>query len=312
MKNCPLCGSADILDEESVRTSDLRQIHLRGLGFDPDNLFLDIPSLTLCSCRNCKLGFFFPFVSGDSDYYSKLGKVDWYYEHEGKEEFEYAKKYIQKGQRVLDVGAGVGRFGRYLTDAEYLGIELSEYAIAKANEDGINVTKKDLFELVNEKKEYFDVVASFQVIEHITHPKEFIGAMKELLRPGGILILATPNNDSKLFLTENMSLNSPPHHLLLWNRSSLEWCANDLRMKVENVYKEMVQDIHMAWFHRAMVKIILSKIFGFKLKKFETSFLVRGRNKIITLLAKLSLHFGLFDKDSKIEPGHSILVVLKK
>lgn len=312
MKNCPLCRSLEIQDEETVPSSDICKIHERGQSVDPAYLFKNVPSLTFCVCNNCGIGFYFPFVSGDSNYYSLMGKTEWYYEHEGKSEFEYAAKYIQNGQTVLDVGAGVGRFGRYLPETEYLGIELSDHAVTKAQQDGVNVIKKDLFELANEKAEFFDVVASFQVIEHIPNPKEFIEAMKNLLKPGGVLILATPNNDSKLFKTENMSLNAPPHHLLLWNQASLKWIARELKMEIQNIYTENVQIIHLEWFHRAMIKILLSKLFKFKLRKFESTFLKKIVNKFVTFGGKVSFFFGFFNDRSLAEPGHTILLILKK
>lgn len=312
MKNCPLCRSFDIQDEESVSSEAVCKIHTKGLGVDPSYLFANVPSLTLCVCKKCKIGFYYPLIGGDSHYYSLMGKVEWYYEHEGKSEFEYAAKYIQKGQTVLDVGAGVGRFGRYLSDIEYLGIELADHAILEAQRNGINVIKKDLFELAEERKGSFDVVASFQVIEHVSNPKEFIEAMKNLLKPGGLLILAAPNNDSRLFKAENMSLNSPPHHLLLWNQSSLEWIANELKMEIKNIYLENVQKVHLEWFHRTIFKIFMSKIFRFKLRKFETSFFEKNRNKFITLSGRICSKLGLFVKSSSKEPGHSILMVFKK
>jgi SAM-dependent methyltransferase len=312
VKICPLCGSSDVQDEEIVSSEEICKVHKKGLGVDPSYLFTSISSLTLCKCKNCDLGFYFPFVSGDSGYYSSLGENDWYYGHEGKEEFEYAASYIKKGQKVLDVGAGIGRFGKSLSGVDYLGIDLSDYACSKAQADGVNVIKKDLFVLAEEKPGYFDVVVSFQVIEHVSSPKEFIKVMKTLLKPDGLLILAVPNSDSKLFMTENISLNAPPRHLLLWNKSSLQWIAGELGMGIEKIYTENVHDSHLKWLQRAQTKILLSKIFRFKLKKFESSYFLKIRNKFITLFNNISVALNVSRLNNSVEQGHSMLIVLKK
>ena len=45
----------------------------------------------------------------------------------------------------------------------------------------------------------FDVVASFHVIEHVDSPRSFIGAAAARMRPGGLLVIETPNIDSLPF-----------------------------------------------------------------------------------------------------------------
>ncbi len=51
----------------------------------------------------------------------------------------------------------------------------------------------------------FDVVVSFHVIEHVNSPRSFIRAVSEKLKPGGVLVIETPNIDSlpfKIFRTQ--------------------------------------------------------------------------------------------------------------
>jgi 2-polyprenyl-3-methyl-5-hydroxy-6-metoxy-1,4-benzoquinol methylase len=45
----------------------------------------------------------------------------------------------------------------------------------------------------------FDVVASFHVIEHVDSPRSFIRAAAARIRPGGLLVIETPNIDSLPF-----------------------------------------------------------------------------------------------------------------
>ena len=45
----------------------------------------------------------------------------------------------------------------------------------------------------------FDVITSFHVIEHVDSPKRFVSAMAERIKPGGLLVLETPDIDSLPF-----------------------------------------------------------------------------------------------------------------
>lgn len=45
----------------------------------------------------------------------------------------------------------------------------------------------------------FDVIASFHVIEHVDSPRRFIAAIRERLRPGGLVVIETPNIQSLAF-----------------------------------------------------------------------------------------------------------------
>jgi SAM-dependent methyltransferase len=66
---------------------------------------------------------------------------------------------------------------------------------------------------------YYDVVCSFQVLEHVYDVKNFIENAIKALKPGGRLIMSVPNNEP-YFLRHSKyeTLNLPPHHMGLWNK----------------------------------------------------------------------------------------------
>lgn len=95
---------------------------------------------------------------------------------------------------ILDVGCGVGYF---LEVAKYrgwdvYGTEFSKKAIQKCTDKGIAMQQGQL-DTSNYKLSSFDIVVSFEVLEHISDPNEDIGAISSLLRPGGIAYITTPN-----------------------------------------------------------------------------------------------------------------------
>ncbi len=131
------------------------------------------------------------------------------------------------GGRLLDVGCGSGAF---LAQMEALGwraegIDPDPAAVAGAREAGLSVTQGTLTDLdPAEKTCGFDAVTLSHVIEHLHDPAENLRRIKLLLRPGGLLWIATPNLEAlglRRFGRDWLGLD-PPRHLVLFTRSSLE------------------------------------------------------------------------------------------
>jgi dolichyl-phosphate beta-glucosyltransferase len=125
--------------------------------------------------------------------------------------------------RVLEVGAGEGAVGRLLgSDFEYVGIDLSTDAVRRARNAGLEVFRSTLDGFVN-LGAAFDTIASFHVFEHLPDPHDALARMKDLLKPGGSLILVTPDTESLLCLVSGDRWVSYkfPEHLILYSRSAL-------------------------------------------------------------------------------------------
>ncbi len=97
--------------------------------------------------------------------------------------------------KVLDLGCGDGRFTAFLgefvtTDA----IELSEEAvlIAKQKHPHVNFFQGSALDY-NFDKGAYDVVISQEVIEHIEDQEAYLKVCYEVLKPGGYVIMTTPN-----------------------------------------------------------------------------------------------------------------------
>jgi 2-polyprenyl-3-methyl-5-hydroxy-6-metoxy-1,4-benzoquinol methylase len=109
---------------------------------------------------------------------------------------EYLKKYNGSINGVfLEVGAGFGTFCQELTKLKQfkriVAIEpFPEFAEACRNK-GIEVIQLPI-EKINEI-EIADVIASFEVIEHLFNPVSFLKNCYRLLKPGGLLYLSCPN-----------------------------------------------------------------------------------------------------------------------
>ena len=99
---------------------------------------------------------------------------------------------------VVDIGCGTG-YGDFIISKEakrVIGIDNSKEAIDFAKEhykkENVEFYQMDWKEIKN-FKEKFDVIISFEFIEHIKEQEEFLGLIKEILKENGIVIISTPN-----------------------------------------------------------------------------------------------------------------------
>jgi SAM-dependent methyltransferase len=97
-----------------------------------------------------------------------------------------------RGRRLLDVGAYVGLFVEVARDAgfEAEGLELSRWAAAEARRRGLAVRNETVEERARSGARY-DVVTLWDVLEHLADPRRDLGHARQLLRPGGRLVLST-------------------------------------------------------------------------------------------------------------------------
>jgi len=96
--------------------------------------------------------------------------------------------------RFLEIGCGVGSFLRLMKGAgwENLGLEPdSNYAQAGKDEYGVNIQTQIYCEF-SCPEQFFDIVASFHVIEHIASPRVFLKKIARELKVGGLLYLESP------------------------------------------------------------------------------------------------------------------------
>ena len=147
------------------------------------------------------------------------------------------------GRRLLDVGCGEGQLLRTAQSEGWdtFGIELSETAVRLCRERGLAVSKTDFFDSSLDH-ERFDGIIMSELIEHVPAPGQFLRRAEELLEPGGILYLTTPNFGSlaRRMLGEAWSVVHP-EHIGYFERTTLkrmvaeETGLREIRIEANNI-----------------------------------------------------------------------------
>lgn len=117
---------------------------------------------------------------------------------EHQQRYEFFTSYYS-GKKVLDAACGSGYGSYHISNsgaASVLGIDISTGSVEAAKKKYVNpnLTYKtaDCSDL-RKLGEKFDLIVSFETLEHLTDPRLFIKSAAEVLNPGGIFICSTPN-----------------------------------------------------------------------------------------------------------------------
>ncbi|MFD2920050.1 class I SAM-dependent methyltransferase [Terrimonas rubra] len=271
----------------------------KALNIDIERFVSSYENIRLYECIDTGYRFYYPYtIFGDGKFYEDIENNIAEYYFKDRWEHKIALPRIHAEERVLEVGCGSGYFLERLVEngiaAE--GIELNEEAIKKAIQKGLNVKHALLENYVKEKAGYYDVVCAFQVLEHITSVKDFIDDSLTLLKPGGRLMIAVPNNNPYLFRHDKWhTLNLPPHHAGLWNKQVFTEMPKYFNMQVETIlieplsnYKEwfLVQKNHYKQHNTFMYLLcclVPRPLYKFVLRTFKHQ--IQGRN-IIAIFKK--------------------------
>jgi 2-polyprenyl-3-methyl-5-hydroxy-6-metoxy-1,4-benzoquinol methylase len=107
----------------------------------------------------------------------------------------------EKGATCLDLGCGPGNVLYMLRELGYsntAGVDISEAWMPVARQICPNVTQGDAIEYLQERHQQFDLITAFDLIEHLRKDQvlDFLDLLYQALRPGGSIILQTPNAES--------------------------------------------------------------------------------------------------------------------
>ena len=152
--------------------------------------------------------------------------------------------YAGTGGRVLDVGCSTGYLAEHLRAAgnTVVGVEVDPAAARLAERwcERVIVGDVERVELPEESAS-FDAIVCGDLIEHLREPCAFLARVRPLLRPGGRLVLTTPNVANwamRLALLAGRWRYGDRgildrSHVRLFTRRTLERCLHDAGYAIE-------------------------------------------------------------------------------
>jgi len=176
----------------------------------------------IIQCSNCELVQLFPFWKPEElevlyDNYNS--KSDFKGQKKKKNINYYIEDYMNKSDRILEIGASRGDDLFYFKENEYdiMGIDKDSSVC-----DGLNIFNMDIKDL---HVQPFDFIYGIHLFEHIDDPISFIKEVYRLLKPGGRFLFEMPNVDDPLLtLYKNKAYGKfywYPFHLFFYNQKTL-------------------------------------------------------------------------------------------
>lgn len=205
-ESCMLCGSE----------------HLKQLA--------DYSRHGLVRCRECGMVFMQQIPTEDelNTFYARysysqdpwISQITIRRYHELLDRFEPYRKL----NRILDVGCGAGSFLKVAKERgwEVVGTEYSPAAVALCEKKGIQMFQGPL-SAAKAADASFDVITSFEVIEHIHSPHNDLGQIVRMLRRGGLHYCTTPNFNAlaRYWLKADYNVIGYPEHLTYYTPKTL-------------------------------------------------------------------------------------------
>ncbi|APB33897.1 hemolytic protein HlpA-like [Gloeomargarita lithophora Alchichica-D10] len=310
----PISGSFNVRLVRNYATAELIERWQKSFKIDITSELHGHGEIELYECLDTGLYFFMPLAMAGSEYlYQQLQQQDFYY-MKNKWEYEQAMQLLLPllpETKVLEVGCGRGYFVNQLKQAgvESTGLELNQAAVQYAQANKLPVHAECLEHWAHKYPGQYTHICSFQVLEHIPQPKEFIQQCLACLAPNGRLILGVPNRKSFTRHLEYDLLDMPPHHMARWDAQTFQALQSYLPIQLENIFYEPLGNYHVSLYANIQIDRL------WRLSKPHQSIghkIIYKINKIVhkTMAQSYSfiLHLGL----KKYLQGHSLLVSFRK
>jgi 2-polyprenyl-3-methyl-5-hydroxy-6-metoxy-1,4-benzoquinol methylase len=216
---------------------------------------------------------------------------------------KFCKKYNFKKPSIVDIGAGFGTFCDLLKKSGYfskvVAIEPSLEGYLNCKKKNINVIN-DVIENVRFKKNNkFQIVTSFEVIEHLFSPKDFLLNIKKHLTSKGLMIFSCPNGEGFDVRFLGKASNTIDHeHLNYFNTDSIKTLLKKSGYKALEVFTPGKLDISIIQSYVNTKSVIVKDFFYQKIFNKKNQIL---KNNFQDFIANNNLSSSMFVIAKKIK-----------
>lgn len=190
---CPICSSSDLkVLYDSTLGNDFPEF---GYNFTPSHNRM----YRVVRCKKCTHTYSSPRPKNLYVHYKDVADAEYLKNEEqrrltAERALQTIVKFKPANSKLLDIGCATGDFIR-VASREYSveGLELSKWAYTLAKKQGLKIHNHEISKL---KKNEFDIVTLWGVIEHFEYPSVEIRHINRAMKQDGILCLWTGNFDS--------------------------------------------------------------------------------------------------------------------
>lgn len=157
------------------------------------------------------------------------------------------KQTAPTAHRVLDAGCGNGSLAAQLKgrglDVSAFDLSESGIRLAKEAHPAIDFRVASVYDdLRSLYAEPFDAIVSLEVVEHLFDPRTYARRLREVIKPGGTVILSTPYHGYLKNLALATSGAMDKHFTVLWDGGHIKfWSRKTLTMLLEEAGFRVVE-----------------------------------------------------------------------
>lgn len=236
---CPLCDGvhpgivATITPEQLLKAWEKMGARLPSEALGQ---LQNLPQLNLWQCHDCGFEYSHLNEAGGALFYEELQRQLATYYPANSPEYGRALAFAREHglTEVLDVGCGAGAFLKMAREAGLRthGVELNPQAAANAREAGHTVYNELLHSIIARGNHpRFELVTTWQVLEHVADPVGFLRDCSRFVKPGGFLAVAVPAEDGINSLSPYNPHVWPPHHVTRWRLKHLRQLGEKIGLK---------------------------------------------------------------------------------
>lgn len=218
-----------------------------GTGFDPEvwahYRSATDESMVQSRCSFCGFGLFDPMLEGTNEFYESITASEYYVSDKWEHTQAIKDLRCQRVKRVFDIGCGSGLFLKLMRKQEpsiYLMGQEKCATFFDAKLFNVEMFIGGIDEIIRKTSgmDKFDAITMFQVLEHVSDPWKLLETCYAILRPGGTLIVSTPDGGGPITHFKDSLTEIPPHHLTQWTETSYRFCLPRFGFDVVRIRRE--------------------------------------------------------------------------
>ena len=212
-------------------------------------------------CLNCSAYFVSPPINFTDEQWSMLYNSEYFSNQskwlikkraaELKQRLDKAFHFLNEKTDIkfLDIGAGEGKtlIEGIKRNWDVTAIDIVDNRIDAAKGNNIKFIQSKFMEF-DFPENHYDFIYLDSVLEHVLNPKDYLLKIKNILKPGGIVYIGVPNEDS-LFnyikrivfnfigrkkISEKIKPFDTPYHVIGFNNKSLKFIFNHLGFEIKS------------------------------------------------------------------------------